>query len=70
MQNRLKTKCLRCGRNMFVTYEGDGYFFGYDTQYSRDSYDNCPHAIYGYYCEKCGKLLEDKAQKIGYERLE
>ena len=66
----LKTKCLGCGCDLSVNSarEGDGYFFGYDTDYyGQPDETKDPHEIVGYYCQQCGANLRTKAEAIGYQ---
>ena len=70
----LESKCLRCGRKMTIDNirHGDGYFMGYDTEYYGDSIENekDPHEIVGWYCQKCGDKIRDKANIIGWKRTD
>jgi DNA-directed RNA polymerase subunit RPC12/RpoP len=70
----LQTKCLRCGRKLLIDniHEGDGYFFGQDTNYYGLGWEDAkdPHEVVGYYCGKCGEKLRTKAETIGYERID
>ena len=70
----IKTKCLDCGNDLTIdsVKEGEGYFFGYDTDYygcgigeERD-----PHEIVGYYCKECGEKLRRKAEAIGWKPID
>ena len=69
----IKTKCLGCGCALEINLarEGEGYFFGYDTDYYGDSFDDMrdPHHIIGHYCKKCGEKLEVEAKGITNENL-
>ena len=70
----IKTECLQCGKTLLVNsiHEGDGYFFGYDTDYYGDTVDDQrdPHQVIGYYCKRCGSFLKAEAEKIGWENVE
>ena len=70
----LKTKCLECGCDLMVDsdHEGDGYFFGYDTDYYGDTVEDMgdPHNIIGHYCKMCGAKLRQKAEGIRWERID
>lgn len=69
----IRTNCLDCGSPIEIDniQEGEGYFFGYDTDYYGLGFDDekDPHNIIGYYCKKCGLRLRCKAEKIGWERI-
>ena len=69
----LQTECLLCGQKLKIDYiqEGDGYFFGYDTNYYGMGMDDIkdPHEVIGYYCKRCGDKLRDKV-KIEYKRMD
>lgn len=63
-----KTTCLICEHDMLVDSKdlpGDGYFFGYDTDYygdySTDFKD--PHEVIGHICKSCGDKLRIVAEK-------
>ena len=69
----IKTRCLQCGCAVEIdsVREGEGYFFGYDTDYYGDTLDDMrdPHQVIGHYCERCGSFLKAKAEKIGWEKV-
>lgn len=69
----IKTKCLGCGNDLIIGNRGQGvgYFFGYDTDYYGDTFEDekDPHEVVGYYCKECGQRMRDKAETIGWERV-
>jgi hypothetical protein len=69
----IKSKCLQCGIGLIIdiTREGEGYFFGFDTDYYGCGLDDMkdPHEVIGYYCKKCGDELRNKSELIGYQRI-
>lgn len=70
----IKTKCLECECDLLVdaSREGEGYFLGYDTNFYGDSSTSSsdPHEVVAYYCSRCGKKLRDKAEGIGWKRVD
>ena len=58
--------CLNCGVVFeFNKMEGDGYFFGYDTDYYGDSIEERdPHQVIGHYCKPCGENLRNRAEGL------
>ena len=68
-----KTRCLQCGCAIEIdnVREGEGYFFGYDTAYYGDSFEDerDPHQVIGHYCKRCGSFLKAEAEKIGCKSI-
>ena len=69
----LQTKCLQCGQKLIIDNirEGEGYFFGYDTDYYGLGWGDIkdPHEVIGYYCKECGDKLKVKADAIAHPIL-
>jgi hypothetical protein len=65
----ITTRCLQCGEELAIDVlrEGEGYFFGYDTDFYGAGIDDQrdPHEIVGYFCRRCGSQLRDVAGLYG-----
>ena len=65
----IMTRCLQCGEELVidVVREGEGYFFGYDTDFYGTGIDDQrdPHEIVGYFCKRCGSQLRGVARRYG-----
>lgn len=67
----IRTSCLSCGSRLEIDniHEGEGYFFGYDTDYYGDYIEaRDSHEVIGYYCKVCGDNLRGRAEAMGWEK--